>query len=172
MLKLHKIPKGLSLFSPAFWLASFFASGLLRPASGTWGSFLALIFAIFILIKFNGLILFISSITLFVIGLWASQVWLAHDTQKDPSAIVIDEAAGLFLTLSLLPYNHQTSLSVLTILLGFGLFRLFDILKPWPVSYADKQLSGALGVMLDDMLAGLMAAGASILVLKGLIYVF
>ncbi|MGC6475381.1 MAG: phosphatidylglycerophosphatase A [Parvibaculales bacterium] len=172
MLKLHSIPKGLGLFSPAFWLASFFGSGLLRPASGTWGSLLAFILAIIILIEFNKLTLFILSITLFFIGLWASTKWLAHDTNKDPSAIVIDEAAGLFLTLSLLPYSHQTSTASLTLLLGFGFFRLFDILKPWPVSYADKQLSGALGVMLDDILAGLMAAGASFLVLKGLIYVF
>jgi phosphatidylglycerophosphatase A len=70
----------------------------------------------------------------------------------DPSEIVLDEVAGQWLTVAFL------GLGVAPYLLGFVLFRLFDIWKPWPVSWADQRLPGGLGVMADDLLAALLAA--------------
>jgi phosphatidylglycerophosphatase A len=66
---------------------------------------------------------------------------------------VIDEVVGLWITLASVP------LSVGWYALGFVLFRIFDIFKPWPVSWADRHLPGAWGIMLDDVVAGLYAAG-------------
>ena len=67
---------------------------------------------------------------------------------KDPGCIVWDEFVGLWITLFLLPAGWYW------IFIGFGLFRLFDIVKPWPVSWADKSLTGGMGIMVDDVLAG------------------
>ena len=87
-------------------------------------------------------------------GLWATHYWLQKDTNSDPSAVVIDEAAGQWLTLA---FIMPEQLSWISILAAFFLFRLFDIIKPWPTSYVDKHMLGAWGVMLDDMLAAIMA---------------
>ena len=67
---------------------------------------------------------------------------------KDPGCIVWDEFVGLWITLFMLPFGWYW------IFIGFGLFRFFDIVKPWPVSWADKSLSGGMGIMVDDVLAG------------------
>ena len=70
----------------------------------------------------------------------------------DPSGIVIDEIVGLLVTLTAAPVSWQA------VALGFLLFRLFDILKPWPISVLDRRIHGGLGIMLDDVLAGLAAS--------------
>ncbi len=87
----------------------------------------------------------------YVIGLWACQRLLADAADKDPGHVVIDEAVGVWV--ALLPAGLDWRLYVT----GFVLFRLFDIAKPWPVSWADRKVAGAQGIMLDDLLAGLMA---------------
>ena len=69
----------------------------------------------------------------------------------DHGAIVWDEFVGLLITMFLMPVTWQT------ILVGFALFRFFDILKPWPISYLDKNCHGGLGIMLDDIVAGIAA---------------
>lgn len=96
----------------------------------------------------------------FGIGWWASAVYVRITRMKDPGLIVIDEVAGLWLTLAVAP------LDPVAIGLGFLFFRVADIAKPWPVSWADQRLSGGLGIMLDDILAGLYAGGALWLVLR------
>lgn len=152
MFGLHKLPAGLTGSSPAVWVATFFGAGLLRPASGTWGSLAALPvgFALYAPLGFGGLI--VGAAFAYALGIWASDIWLKHDDNQDPSAIVIDEVAGLWIALAFAPAT----------LLGWGaaflLFRFFDIVKPWPVSWADSKLKGAEGVMADDILAGIMAA--------------
>jgi phosphatidylglycerophosphatase A len=70
----------------------------------------------------------------------------------DHKAIVWDEFAGFFITMCFVPFSW------LNLLLGFALFRFFDIVKPWPISYLDKHVHGGLGIMADDILAGLIAA--------------
>lgn len=81
-------------------------------------------------------------------------VWIAHEAvrileQKDPGCIVIDEIAGLVVTLTGLPFN------VFTVIAGFLLFRIFDILKPFPIRLLEKNLSGGAGVVMDDVAAGI-----------------
>ena len=152
MLSLHKLPPHLRLWSPAALIATWFHSGLIKPASGTWGSLAALPFGVSTAYYFGWQGLLIIALLGYGLGHWASHVWISQGDDKDPSAVVIDEAVGIWLTLIAAP------LTPLGIALAFGLFRLFDILKPWPVSWADKSLGGATGIMLDDVLAGLWAA--------------
>ena len=85
--------------------------------------------------------------------MWACQEWLTavEGQDNDPSMIVIDEAAGLSLTLAF------AEMSLMSVFLGFVLFRFFDIAKPWPVSWLEKRFSGAFGIMIDDIAAGLIA---------------
>lgn len=78
----------------------------------------------------------------------------------DHPGIVWDEFAGLFVTMIAVPVTWGT------VLAGFILFRLFDILKPWPISWLDKKVSGGLGIMLDDLVAGVFALAILHLLLK------
>lgn len=153
MIKLHTPPEKLSIFSPVTLLASFGGSGFITPASGTWGSLAALPIATYILFNYSGLYILYLSFTLFLIGMWVCREWLnaVGDQDNDPSMIVIDEAAGLSLTLAF------AEMSLISVFLGFALFRLFDIAKPWPISWLEKRFSGAFGIMIDDMVAGLLA---------------
>ena len=102
MIKLHTPPEKLSIFSPVTLLASFGGSGFITPASGTWGSLAALPIATYILFNYSSLYLLYLSFTLFLIGIWVCREWLnaVGDQDNDPSMIVIDEAAGLSLTLA------------------------------------------------------------------------
>lgn len=152
MISLHSLPPHLRLWSPAALIATWFHSGLIKPASGTWGSLAALPFGISTAYYFGLEGLLIIAAIGYGLGHWASAVWISEGTDKDPSAIVIDEAVGIWLALTAAP------LTPLGIAIAFGLFRLFDIVKPWPVSWADRRLAGATGIMLDDVLAGIWAA--------------
>jgi phosphatidylglycerophosphatase A len=91
-------------------------------------------------------------LVMFIAGIWLCQKasdWLKQD---DASGIVWDEIVGYLVAMTFAPSGWQW------MLVGFVLFRFFDILKPWPVSLADRKLHGGLGVMLDDVAAGLYAA--------------
>lgn len=149
---MHRLPAHLRFFSPAALITTFFGSGLLKPASGTWGSLAALAPGLLIAERFGASGLLIGAAFAYGLGHWASTVWINGTEDKDPSPIVIDEVAGLWLTLTLAP------LTPLGAALAFGLFRFFDIVKPWPVRWADKNIGGATGIMLDDILAGIWAA--------------
>ena len=157
-------PQKLNPFAPHVILATWFGCGFLKPAPGTWGSIGALPVGIIIFsaLGFWNFILAIILVTL--IGYWASARFDASSGTHDNKMIVIDEVAGQWS--ALLPVFYFTGISALPVLAAFALFRLFDILKPWPVSVLDKKVSGALGVMGDDILAGFYAAGCMI----GLIY--
>ena len=158
--------KKLNIKDPRIILATWFGTGLLSPAPGTWGTLGALPFGIAIL-AFGGIkALIIAVIIITALGYWSAKSFEdqtgTHDNNThDNKMIVIDEVAGMWLTLCAI-----TSITPLQILTAFALFRFFDILKPWPISYLDKHVGGALGVMADDILAGAIAA----LCLWGLIY--
>ncbi len=131
-------------------LCSWFGAGWLKPAPGTWGSAAALPLG-WLLFWLGGTpALAVATIVVFLIGWWASERIVRSDGLEDPSWVVIDEVAGQWLTLLFTPP------SLLGYAIGFALFRLFDIWKPWPVSWADQKIKGGLGIMLDDVLAGLM----------------
>ena len=86
-----------------------------------------------------------------LVGIWASNWTIARTRIADPGFVVWDEFIGLWIALFLLPTGLPW------IAAGFALFRLFDIWKPWPVRWADRSVHGGFGVMLDDVLAGLLA---------------
>ena len=98
------------------------------------------------------------ALLLTVAGYWATRRLLGDDTTADPGWVVVDEGAGQLLALAALPAGAGGYGVVLT----FLLFRLFDITKPGPVGWADRQ-HGALGVMLDDVIAGALAAALLLL---------
>ena len=153
MLKLYTPPEQLSILSPVTLLASFGGSGFISPASGTWGCLAALPLISYILFNYSALYLICLSIALFFGGMWACQEWLTavEGQDNDPSMIVIDEVAGLSLTLAF------AEMSLMSVFMGFVLFRFFDIAKPWPVSWLEKRFSGAFGIMIDDMASGIIA---------------
>lgn len=141
----------LNIKKPWFWLATWFGCGLARPAPGTWGTLGGLPFGIFLMM--GGPVYLAAGIAVvFAAGLWAAHEFEKATGEHDASAIVIDEVAGIWVTLLA---AAQTPLSAL---LAFLLFRFFDVLKPWPVSWCDKKMPGAWGVMMDDIAAGGYAA--------------
>lgn len=138
------------LSHPAGWIASGFGSGFAPVAAGTVGSVVALL--PWLALRELPLLVYVGVLLVgFALGVWASD-WVIRRIQvQDPSVVVWDEFIGLWITLAAAPREWWW------IAAGFGLFRLFDIWKPWPVSWADNHLHGGFGAMLDDALAGLYA---------------
>jgi len=138
------------LKNPIHFLALGFGSGLMPKAPGTFGTLAAI--PVYILCKdlslFNYL-LFISIVT--VAGVFICQYTSDALKVHDHPGIVIDEFAGYFITMIAIPFSWQWMLA------GFLLFRLFDIIKPWPISWLDKKVHGGFGIMIDDVLAGFFA---------------
>lgn len=145
------IPLQLDKRKPHVWLASWFGCGFINPAPGTWGSLGALPFGVMIHMYGGVYTLAIATVVITVIGFWASTKFDRDMNGHDSKMIVIDEVAGQWL--ALIP----AGLNPLLIALSFLFFRFFDIVKPWPVSHFDRNVKGALGVMGDDILAGIMA---------------
>lgn len=132
-------------------LVTWFYSGLSPKAPGTAGSLAALPFAYVIHAYAGGQYLLLAAIAMFFVGWWATRQYLrAHPEKSDPKEVVVDEVAAQWLLLSVMLPTWQSYL------VGFALFRLFDALKPWPVSWFDKNIKGAFGVMLDDIIAALI----------------
>ena len=149
------------LQDPRLLIACGFGSGLLKPAPGTWGSLV-------------GLLLFLPLATLpdpvyaaaVLIGAVLGVPLCTYAGQRlgvtDHPGIVWDEIIGVWLALAFLPLEFAP------LAVGFVLFRLFDIIKPWPIGWLERHFSGGLGVMLDDIAAGLAAQlGVRILLWAG-----
>lgn len=155
---------------PAGWLASGFGAGYAPIGPGTVGSFTALLpWLLFAL--WHPFATWVGIALIFAIGVWASGWVIAQLGREDPSVVVIDEWAGQWLALSLIdlglrlmPGLHAPSMWAL-LALGFIAFRVCDITKPWPASWADRELSGGFGTMLDDLLAGFWAGLLGVVVL-------
>ncbi len=142
----------------SYLIATFFYVGCLRPAPGTWGSLAALLLG-FVIIQTTGLLgLSICIASGGILGWWATATVIKGKEDRDPPEIVIDEVLGQWITiLPLAVWPQQFEISIWYGLFSFGTFRLFDIAKPGLVGWADRQI-GPLGVMLDDVIAGIMAA--------------
>lgn len=145
------VPVGASLKDKDVLLATWFGTGLIRPAPGTVGTLAALPFGYVIAALGGPIALFIAAVFVFGAGFWAAKHYTKKSGIEDDPSIVIDEAAGLFI--AALPAGHN----LLLWLVAFVLFRLFDVWKPWPVSWAERKFTGAMGVMVDDVLAGVYA---------------
>ena len=125
--------------------------GFIPIASGTFGSLAGLVIGYFLnLLSYNLFFLFIP--TLFILGVIASNTYQKVTGEKDSSVIVIDEVVGQLIAMMFVMDN------LVLVFISFIIFRIFDILKPWPASYADKKMSDGFGVMLDDVFAGIYAA--------------
>lgn len=147
----------------AWWVATGLGSGHLRPAPGTWGSLAGLLAWVLLVRLAPGLFhlawLGLFTLALTLLGVWTSGRVAQEAGQKDPSFIVIDEWAGLWvalLPLALHPTLAPWPAAALRLLAPFLLFRLFDIWKPGPVNQA-QGLPGGWGVVMDDVLAGVLA---------------
>ena len=141
----------------ALILSTWFGTGLIPVAPGTFGTLGAIPFIILLIdlgVLYKSLILVIFA----AIAVWVSG--RAEDLLKDhdPSAVVIDEVAGFFLTMFFLPFSW------LTLGLGFILFRFFDILKPYPIKRLER-LKRGFGIVMDDLLAGLYAYAGVLIIL-------
>ncbi|ALF59649.1 phosphatidylglycerophosphatase A [Psychrobacter urativorans] len=157
-----------------YWLGIGLGSGLPRRAPGTWGSVGGLIAAI-LLMSLGFVPFFIITILSCVIGVWicgrTSDLMGGHDNPH----IVWDEWAGIWITLLPFSYlgfaqdgfwqNISQPVAMLGLISAFILFRFFDIVKPPPIGWADKKVAGGLGIMLDDIIAGIMAGAVWIVVI-------
>ena len=138
-------------------VATFFGSGLSPVAPGTVGSLAALPLAYFLLSVPVGQAMLVIG-ALFLMGVWASNAIEAALEQHDASLIVIDEVVGQCLVVTLLDVFLRGAVDTnLLLLLSFIGFRLFDIIKPWPVGWVDRKIGDGVGVMLDDVVAALLA---------------
>ncbi len=146
-------------------ITTFFYVGLLPKAPGTWGSLAALPLA-YLLHMLGGFpLLFAATVALFFLGWWATAKETEGKENHDPGEIVIDEVVGQWITL--FPVSLALTCSIIgefcipfgLVVIAFGLFRLYDIKKPSLVGTADR-MHTSLGVMLDDVAAGVMAAAA------------
>ena len=142
------------LRNPVHFLALGFGSGLIKPAPGTWGTFAAVP-------VFLGMVQFLPTAQLgyavmllvtFLLGVYVCGQTARDVGVHDHGSIVWDEFVGYFVTMALVPASW------LNLLLGFVLFRVLDIAKPWPIKLFDKHVHGGLGIMIDDVLAGVIAA--------------
>ncbi|MGA0393687.1 MAG: phosphatidylglycerophosphatase A [Rhodospirillales bacterium] len=138
------------IFHPAGMIATCGGIGFLPVAPGTWASLAALPVAWIIVVNLGQLGLAITAAGALLAGIWAGGRIETLQEEKDPSAVVIDEVAGQWVALLAVPPDF------VLYAIGFGLFRLADIFKPWPVSWAEG-LPGGFGVMMDDVLAGIYA---------------
>ena len=132
-----------------FFATGFFA-GRIPVAPGTFGTIIGLIPCFFISLL-DIYFAFICTV-LFILA----AIWIAHNAEKildkpDPGCIVIDEMAGIMITLLGHHFNFVTVVS------GFVIFRCFDVLKPFPVSYVEKRLPGGMAVVCDDVVAGILS---------------
>ena len=153
-MRLDATQRRLVLSHPAGWIASGFGAGLSPIASGTVGSAVALVpwlalrgldwpwYAVVVAVAF-------------AIGVWASNVVILRLGIEDPGVVVWDEFVGQWIALIPLVVQRR---GWLWIALAFVLFRVFDIWKPWPASWADRRVKGGFGAMLDDVIAGAYAA--------------
>ncbi len=130
-------------------------SGRLPKAPGTWGSLFALL-PCFLLRGLTLTSYLAVTAIIFIIGTVAAGAAEKIMDRPDPGSVVIDEIAGIFITFIAIPAPD----SPLCWLLGFALFRLFDIAKPFPVNWFDQRFHGGLGIMLDDIMAGIYAFGS------------
>lgn len=151
--------KKLNLSNPVHFLALGFGTGLAPVMPGTFGTLAALPFVMLFPYLSLSLQVLFTALVCFM-GFWICDKTAKDMQAHDHPAIVWDEVAGMMITMLAVP------ITLPSLLVGFLLFRFFDITKPWPIRFFDKQVHGGVGIMLDDIVAGVF----SMLALQGLIY--
>ena len=148
---------------PYAWIALGFGAGLAPKAPGTVGSLAAAVLWWYLYSNLSLSFQLAIIVAGFAIGVIVSNWMIEKTGVQDPGFIVWDEFIGQWIALLLLPKT------LLWYVIGFALFRLFDIVKRGPVGWADKRFKGGFGVMFDDVLAGLMAMGVGYIALRFLV---
>lgn len=132
------------------FLAFGFGSGAAPKAPGTFGTLMAI--PLYLLLAQLPLWAYVVALVVsFMVGIYLCDQASKDMGVHDHGGIVWDEFVGFWIAMTALPFHWAW------ILAGFVLFRLFDILKPWPISWLDKRVHGGLGIMIDDVLAGIFA---------------
>lgn len=149
------LPPGVTLRDPAAFVATGAGVGLAPMATGTWGSLAALPVGWLVHAQAGPIGLLVLAAIASVVGVIASDRLLARGGDKDPGYIVIDEIAAQWLALAFVPLTWWAYL------IAFLAFRAADIVKPFPADWCDRNVGGGLGVMLDDLVAGLYAGLAT-----------
>jgi len=136
--------------NPLYFLAFGFGAGLMKRAPGTWGTCMGI--PIYLLMEQASSLVYLSLLgCFFIFGVGLCQRVSMEIGIDDYPGIVWDEIVGFLVTMFSVPTN------MMWVILGFGLFRLFDIIKPQPIRWVDKHCRGGWAIMLDDVLAGIAA---------------
>lgn len=144
----------------AKWIGTFGGVGLSPKAPGTVGTLAALPFAWVLHQQLGAASLVAAAVIAFVIGTWAADVYSKEAGKLDPKEVVIDEVAAMWLVLGAMPLHYfdvPREIFFYTYAVAFVAFRFFDIVKPWPISWADQKIKGGFGIMFDDILAAILA---------------
>lgn len=148
-----RLSAGQIIKDPLLFLAFGFGSGLAKKMPGTFGTFAAIPLYLVLLQTPVWFYLAFTAVSI-VAGVSICDYAARKLEVHDYGGIVWDEIAGFLITMCWLPFSWQNLLA------GFALFRLFDIVKPWPIKWLDQRVEGGLGIMLDDVAAGIFAAVA------------
>jgi len=147
---MSKSTENFQLSNPIHFLALGFGSGLLPKAPGTYGTLAAI--PLYLLLAPTTMTTYLAIvIVMSIAGIYICGKAAKDSGVHDHGAIVWDEIVGFLITMFMVPLSWKS------VVVGFILFRLFDIFKPWPISFVDKNLHGGLGIMVDDILAGFAA---------------
>lgn len=129
--------------------ATLFGVGNIKKAPGTWGTLATLPFC-YLFMQFGPLVYMLITIILTIYAIWAADRYEQQAERHDAKQIVIDESVGILISMVMLPITWQA------FVFAFLGFRLLDILKPFPISYFDKKVQRGLGVVADDVVAGIL----------------
>ena len=151
---------------------TFFGAGLSPKAPGTMGTLASLPVGLGVLYYLGMETLFVLTVAITIIGIFEINKYEKATGTHDQQHIVIDEAVGMWLSL-MIAYSTAITMNypyaeVLAILFSFAAFRLFDIWKPSTIGWIDRELKGGMGVMLDDVLAGIAGGLLSAMILMGI----
>tara|TARA_Y100000741_G_C18152083_1_gene517667 strand:+ start:313 stop:801 length:489 start_codon:yes stop_codon:yes gene_type:complete len=144
-----------------FLFVTLFGIGKLKKIPGTYASFITMIFLFFLfhIFYFSPKIVLIGVVIIFLISLYLVNLFIKDLNNKDPKEVVIDEFVGQSIPICFFEITdneiYKTSQILIFYFIMFILFRVFDIIKPYPVSYYDKNFKNSFGVMMDDVMAGL-----------------
>lgn len=136
--------KTIIFFATGGWI------GYAPAAPGTFGSLAALPLC-WLITRLTSQWAFLTISLLLLVSIWIAHLAERLEAKKDPGQVVIDEICGMTIALFALPFTFTS------VFCGFALFRLFDICKPFPIRWIDKRVSGGLGIVLDDLVAGVLA---------------
>ena len=152
-----------------FLFVTLFGIGKIKLIPGSFGSLATTLFLFFIfhILKFSPNVVLVGVIIIFFISLYAVNIYIKNLENKDPKEIVIDEFIGQSIPICLYEIAHEGTKDISQVLtfyfIMFILFRIFDIAKPYPVSYYDKNFKNSFGVIMDDICAGLYVVAVLVL---------